>query len=169
MRFKILVLLTFVVISCQKKAKVNPDVLPKDKMVGILIDIHILESKIEKLSIRKDSGRLIFNTFEREIFEAHQVDKEKYLMSYQYYMEDLSGMNEIYNAVVDSLNYMQRTQEAEKKNKEDIEKDKRENKKKLKEKAKKEKDSLSKIEKIPKLIAPQKELEEGEFRVIIKD
>lgn len=114
MRYKILVLLTFVLLGCEKKNKEIPGLLSKEKMINILIDIHILESKIELLFIPKDSGILIFNTFEREIFEEYQVSKEGYIKSYQYYLENMSGMSEIYTAVVDSLNFMQKSFEIEK-------------------------------------------------------
>lgn len=117
MGYKILVLLTFALISCKADEKKLPDLLSEEQMVSILIDVHVLEGKIDKLSIKRDSASLIFNTFEREIFKEHNVSKEKYIESYEYYLEDVASMNDIYEIVVDSLNFMQKSYGAKKKTK----------------------------------------------------
>ena len=75
----------------------------------MLIDIHILESKIQNLRLKKDSSQLLFNSFEREVFKNNNVDKEVYLKSFEYYLNDVDAMEEIYEVVVDSLNFLEKS------------------------------------------------------------
>lgn len=107
MRYKILVLLTFVLLGCSSEKENSQNFLSKEQMVSLLIDIHVLEGKVDRLNIKRDSTTLIFNTLEREIFNTHQIDYELYERSYKYYLEDVKSMDEIYMAVVDSLSLMQ--------------------------------------------------------------
>ena len=95
--------------SCAKSDKKPENLLSKEKIVSILIDVHILESEIQTLRVSKDSSQLLFNTFERELFEKHQVDKEVYKKSFEYYLEGVKEMEKIYEAVIDSLNYMEKS------------------------------------------------------------
>lgn len=105
--FLVLILLT--VLSCGESDNKPDDILPKEKMVEMLIDIHILESEIQNLRIKKDSSHLLYNSFEREIFKKNNVDKEVYRRSFEYYLNDVDGMEEIYDVVIDSLNYMEKS------------------------------------------------------------
>ena len=114
MRYKILVLLTFVLIGCAPEQDKHHNFLSKEQMVSLLIDIHVLEGKVDRFHVKRDSTTLIFNTLEREIFNTHQIDYELYERSYKYYLEDVKGMDEIYMAVVDSLSLMQTAYKASK-------------------------------------------------------
>lgn len=75
----------------------------------MLIDIHILESEIQNLRLKKDSSQLLFNSFEREVFKNNNVDKDVYLRSFEYYLNDVEAMEKIYDVVIDSLNYMEKS------------------------------------------------------------
>ena len=105
--FLVLILLT--VLSCGESDNKPDDILPKEKMVEMLIDIHILESEIQNLRIKKDSSHLLYNSFEREIFKKNNVDQEVYRRSFEYYLNDVDGMEKIYDVVIDSLNYMEKS------------------------------------------------------------
>jgi len=105
--FLVIILLT--VLSCGESENKPDKLLPKVKMVEMLIDIHILESKIQNLRLKKDSSQLLFNSFEREVFKNNNVDKEVYLKSFEYYLNDVDAMEEIYEVVVDSLNFLEKS------------------------------------------------------------
>ena len=98
--------------SCTKSDNKPENLLSKEKMVSILIDIHILESEIQTLRLSKDSSQLLFNTFERELFEKHQIPKEVYKKSFEYYLEGVKDMEKIYEVVIDSLNYREKSADA---------------------------------------------------------
>ncbi len=65
--------------------------------------MHLAESHVNTLGINRDSARFIFQNFEKEIYEKHQVEESTYLDSYTYYLSQVKDFDEIYGAVVDSL------------------------------------------------------------------
>lgn len=107
-----LTILSLVVLSCGNSEDKPIDLLSKAKMVDILIDIHILESEIQTLRLSKDSSQLLFNTFEKGVFERHEVNKEVYKRSFEYYLEDVKEMERIYGVVIDSLNYREKSSDS---------------------------------------------------------
>jgi len=105
MSFRFLLILTFFLIfSCKNRDYENDLYLPKDKMINILIEIHLLEEKVNQLNYSEDSLRNIYELFEKEIFEKYDVSDEEYRKSYSYYFFDPKQLDEIYQSVIDSLN-----------------------------------------------------------------
>ena len=100
--FVILVLLIFV--NCSKKEPERPpNVLTRDQMVRVLIDVHILEAKVKKLYLPRDSSKLIYNHYEKMLFDEMGITKEQYTESMSFYVDDIETMKAIYDQVVDSL------------------------------------------------------------------
>lgn len=83
------------------------------QMIGVLIDVHLAEAKINQLRISKDSASKVFNIFEKDIFEKHQIKDSVYKMSYTYYLDNPKKMELIYNAVVDSLSLREQLHKAD--------------------------------------------------------
>ena len=105
MSFRFLLFLTFFLISsCKNKEDHNNLYIPKEKMVNILIEIHLLEEKINQLNYPKDSSKYIYELFEEEIFKKYDISDEEYRSSYSYYFFDPKQLDEIYQSVIDSLN-----------------------------------------------------------------
>lgn len=84
------------------------EIISSATMVELLIDIHILEARVDKLRLSNDSAYAVYNTFERELFEKQGVDKPQYEASYQYYLSNPILLDKIYTIVVDSLNVIQK-------------------------------------------------------------
>lgn len=108
MRHKIifsLAVLTLTFLNACKRDK-GENVISKSAMSEILVEQHVLESKVLLLKLRTDSMTKVYNTLEKEIFEKHGIDKEQYEKSYQYYMTKPEVMDKIYEIVVDSLNVL---------------------------------------------------------------
>lgn len=78
--------------------------LEKDKMIGFLIDLHLTEARLTRLGVKRDSTQKLFEAYEKQLFDKHEIDDSIYYKSYNYYLEDIKEMKEIYVAVVDSLN-----------------------------------------------------------------
>ena len=105
MSFRFLLILTFFLIfSCKNRDYENDLYLPKDKMINILIEIHLLEEKVNQLNYSEDSLRNIYELFEKEIFKNYSVSDEEYRKSFSYYFFDPKQLDEIYQSVIDSLN-----------------------------------------------------------------
>jgi hypothetical protein len=103
-RFPFLVVLLLVILtSCKKELKAPENLLDKTRMVDVLIDIHLLEAKLDALSIDKDSTTILYRAYELEVFEKHQITPELYQESYQWHFSHLRSLNDIYATVIDSL------------------------------------------------------------------
>lgn len=79
------------------------DLLSEKQMTGILVDIHILESRLETMGLPHDTASNYFRTQQEEIFKKHQVAADKFFKSYDYYVTNVSELDKIYEKVVDSL------------------------------------------------------------------
>ncbi|MGD1889175.1 MAG: DUF4296 domain-containing protein, partial [Cyclobacteriaceae bacterium] len=89
------------------------DLLSKDQMVSILIDLHLAEAKMSYTGSRKaDSIEIIYRNYERTIFNEHSVTDSTYFRSYEYYLEHMDQMERIYTAVVDSFSVMNSLEKA---------------------------------------------------------
>ncbi|GAB3195922.1 DUF4296 domain-containing protein [Pontibacter aydingkolensis] len=72
-------------------------------MVQVLADIHIAESQVESKVIYPDTALMSFNFREKEIFEEHGVTEQEFRSTYQYYLDNLKQMDELYEIIVDTL------------------------------------------------------------------
>lgn len=104
MKKHFLIVIILAVFACKKTETTELELLSKREMVDVLIDIHILEAKVNKLRLQTDSSKAIYNSLEDELFENKEVDKGLYERSYQHYLVNTKEMQEIYGVVVDSLN-----------------------------------------------------------------
>jgi hypothetical protein len=95
--------------ACTKNKPAPEHLLSKEKMVSILIDVYIAEGKVNSLDVKTDSMSNLFAAYEKHIFQKHEVTDSIYRESYQWYLEDIIAMDQIYSAVVDSLSLRERT------------------------------------------------------------
>lgn len=95
-------------LACDRKEITPHGVLPKEKMVSIFIDMHIAESQISSLNLKRDSSKLLFEHYEQKVLEKHNVSDSLYKESYNYYLYNVNDMEKIYDAVIDSLSLRER-------------------------------------------------------------
>jgi hypothetical protein len=80
------------------------NLIPEDKMVQVLTDIHLAEAKATKLGIvSNDSTTLIYRQLERQLYKKYGVDTATYNRSYTYYASNPERFAEIYKRVVSGL------------------------------------------------------------------
>lgn len=89
--------------ACSKNESIPSGVLPPQKMVSILTDVHELEAKILLLKLDYDSSVALFKQQQALLFEKHSVNDSVYNKSFDYYLNRVELMNKIYEGVVDSL------------------------------------------------------------------
>ena len=82
-----------------------PQLLSKEKMVSLLVQLHLLEARVESSRLPTDSARALFQTQERNLLWQNNVSETDSVLprSYRYYAINRKDMEEIYAAVVDSL------------------------------------------------------------------
>lgn len=90
----------------QDNTKAPDNLIPKEKMIAILIDIHIADNQAQTYKVGNyDTTQAIYYGFQKKILEKHKVDSLTYQKSYTYYLQNIAFMDEIYATVVDSLSY----------------------------------------------------------------
>ena len=105
MTFRIFLFLTFFLIfTCKNDTIDNKKYISKEKMVNILIDIHLIEEKVNQLNFSKDSSIVMFDMLEKEIFQKYNITDEDYRKSYSHYFFNPKELDDIYQSVIDSLN-----------------------------------------------------------------
>jgi len=79
------------------------ELLSKEQMRGVLIDLHLLEARIESGRLSTDSARALYNEQQRLILQQHQVTDSVFRQSYRYYAIHDKDMDIIYAQIIDSL------------------------------------------------------------------
>lgn len=90
--------------ACSDDEKVPEDILPKKKMVPLIIDVYVAESKVSNMGLSRDSSVAIFEVYEDTLFQKHGVEESVYRKSVSYYYDNPTKMEAIYETVLDSLN-----------------------------------------------------------------
>lgn len=91
-------------ISCSKtQTEIPPEVLSQDQMVELMIKVHLLEAKVKKLYLNKDSSEAVYKHYEEMLFEEMDITYEKYEKSTEFYVDHVEVYQPIYEQVVDSL------------------------------------------------------------------
>ena len=103
------ILLVLALSSCKSDKQVPDNILPKDKMVLLIRDLHLVEAYINANFTYSDSSKFLFKNLEDSIFKAHQTSPVAFDSSMAYYQRNIKDMDEIYAVVVDSLSLMEGT------------------------------------------------------------
>lgn len=95
----------FVAISCKNSVEKKPDnLVPKDKMIELLADIHRLEGHVNNLNIQNsDTLAFIYRKMESDLFKKHKIDTSAYYKSYKYYLVDPEVFTDLYNQVLEKI------------------------------------------------------------------
>lgn len=101
-------ILSLALVSCAKN-KTPEGILNEDKMVELLVDIHLAEGLVSTFPIHYDSSRVLYPLFEKEIFEKHQVPDSVFRKSLEYYMRDAKTMDRLYARTLDSLHVVEKS------------------------------------------------------------
>lgn len=103
------ILITFILFAsaCESSKDKPKDLIPKEKMSLILTDMVLLEATYNTRLIRltdKDEKMIKYN---EEILNQHQVSKEAFDNSYEYYLDHEEDFEAIMELVFEELNKME--------------------------------------------------------------
>lgn len=103
--------LIFLLTNCSpEKAKLKPSV-PKEKMISVLVDIHLLEARAEELKELNDTFITVKRAAYDSIFIHHDVNKDEFLKTFNWYEEHPQEMDLLYEMVVDSFSVLEANSE----------------------------------------------------------
>ena len=82
-----------------------PNLLPKEKMMSLLVQLHLLEARLETSRISGDSARALFLSQQHDLMWRNGVSEPDSVFerSYRYYASHNKDLDEIYAGVIDSL------------------------------------------------------------------
>ncbi len=106
MRF-IYILVVFSLLSCSKEQKKPKNLIPKQKMVNLLFDMHLASKSrnIKTLSNEKNPN------YYPLIYTKYQVDSTQFKESHTYYLKNIELYQEIYTKLEDSISKMTKKQQ----------------------------------------------------------
>jgi hypothetical protein len=104
----ILIFILIILFSCGRK-KLPDGILDEDKMVEVLIDIHLAEGLVSTFPIHYDSSRVLYPLLEKEVFKKHQIPDSVFRMSLEFYMKDTKTMDRMYARTIDSLHVVEKS------------------------------------------------------------
>lgn len=82
------------------------NVLSHDQMATILREFYINEQRLGNVVRQPDSARKDFVYLQKKILDSKNTSDSVFRASYNYYMEHPDELQEIYTAVIDSLQLM---------------------------------------------------------------
>ncbi len=97
------ILVAGLLVACVSEEEPPENLLPREDIVDVLIQVHLLEAKVDNFLSRKDSSQALYDHYEAILFERMQIDKAQYDATMQYYLNRPGDLNSIYETVVDSL------------------------------------------------------------------
>lgn len=102
--FNLLVLGLLLVGCAPEKPQAPSDLLPKDKMVEVLIDLYKAEATVSTQHLPKDEAMNAYSKLEGGVYTKNEIDSATFNKSYAYYLkEDVQGAAAIQKEVVEKL------------------------------------------------------------------
>jgi hypothetical protein len=105
----IIVLISIFILQSCGRNRLPEGILNEDKMVEILVDIHLAEGLVSTFPIHYDSSRVLYPYFEWEVFKKHSVPDSVFKKSLEYYMRDVKKMDRMYARTIDSLSVIEKS------------------------------------------------------------
>jgi hypothetical protein len=100
-------LLLALLTGCDRPEDVKPpaQLLTKEKMVSMLVQLHLLEARVEASRLSIDSARALYQSQQSLLLRKNNVPETDSVLqrSYRFYAINRKDMEEIYAAVIDSL------------------------------------------------------------------
>ena len=93
--------------ACETKSKVEAGILSHPEMVSTLMDVYLSEQKIISLNLKRDSAEFLFKKLNAKVLESRNIQDSVFQKSYDFYLAHPKELEEIYSALVDSLNLRQ--------------------------------------------------------------
>lgn len=106
----ILLIIGMVLFSCKPEGnypEVPYDIIKPDKMIEIMIDIHIIESYFVTKGINKDSTSTLPVSYYKYVVESHDTDLKTFSKSLQYYLNHAHIFYDMYAEVSEKLSEME--------------------------------------------------------------
>ncbi|MHB1276951.1 MAG: DUF4296 domain-containing protein [Bacteroidia bacterium] len=89
--------------SCQSNTAIPDDILPRETMKNILVEVNLVEGALKANFILADSAKMVAPTLYEEIYKRHNTDAATFQKSMTWYFEHPEILEEIQKDVVAEL------------------------------------------------------------------
>lgn len=99
-------------LSCSSETALDvkpADLISEEKMIDVLIDVHITESALSLKNFHRDSSLKLFAYYKEDIFKEHQISEKQFQESFDYYAKHSAQFDHMYEVVIDSLKVKEAT------------------------------------------------------------
>ncbi|MCB0632566.1 MAG: DUF4296 domain-containing protein [Saprospiraceae bacterium] len=103
--FEIFIFSLAIVFAGCAREEVEPIPLATDKLIDVLIDVHVAEAMMDKLTAADQDT--VGKVYYRMIFREHGISKEDFDKSMDILREDPERLNAIYEQILDKLNVLE--------------------------------------------------------------
>jgi hypothetical protein len=79
-------------------------VLPREKLTALIIEMYLAEAKMDATSFSRDSTIKFFIPQEKKLLQKLGITDSTLKITYDYYLQHPKEFEEVYDAVIDSLN-----------------------------------------------------------------
>lgn len=96
--------------ACSNKPTLPPrpeSVLDKDKMVEVLVEVHLIEGTLQRRLIRGSNPNYFGSLQYLLMFERQGITKETFEESYEFYLAYPKEMTKLYERVIQELSKME--------------------------------------------------------------
>ncbi|MFH2094235.1 MAG: DUF4296 domain-containing protein [Bacteroidota bacterium] len=102
------ILLIIFITGCRENAEpvIPSDIIAKDRMAGILIDMHLADAMLINLQLDKSNEKFNAENYYDQVLEKHGVTREDVEKSVSYYARIPDYYDKIYDDVVAGLSKM---------------------------------------------------------------
>jgi hypothetical protein len=91
-----------IMFSCGRSDR-PADIMSKPEMVNAMMEIYITEEKVNRLGLQHDTASRVFDSLKVRIFDRMSVKDTVFKSSLKYYTDHPNDMDEIFSALIDSL------------------------------------------------------------------
>lgn len=100
----IMLLFSVMILTGCKKDERPANVLSKEQLASIMMEMYMAESRLNGLSMPKDSAAKLFMPFEDSVLMRAGVSDSIMRKTYQYYFDHPDELDKVYDIMIDSLN-----------------------------------------------------------------
>ena len=91
-------------LSACKNNDLPEHILSQEKMLPIMVDLHIAEETIDVRNLNFDSSRVLYHSvYKPAVLKKHNVKLADFDSSFVYYERNIEHMNDLYQRVIDTL------------------------------------------------------------------
>ncbi len=92
--------------ACTSRPEPPPDILPRDKLLEVMVDFQMVEAAVQSAKSQGEAGQTARYYYDM-VLEKHQITREQFRQSIQWYQDHMAAMDSLYSDLIDSLSGLQ--------------------------------------------------------------